>query len=474
MVPITGRIVNEKTGAPVYKAEIFILESDLKVKTSETGSFNFLANKQNLPDIITLFIARYEYESKSARIILAKQSKKRPTISIARYFSAPEVLNWPQLSISGNIIDEKGKPLKDVAIYASSTTGHTYSDGSGGFTLQVNQMRPGAQPTLWFCKRGFKSKQIGLHDFRKRNVIRLNKTTSLSKPFSISYRDADSDLLEAVHVVFDGTIRDSTGVLGSVVLSIEVGSIQTIRVSHRYYFKLGGVLRRVGGSKTLNLQKLQSELIVELNPDYKFVPASGFPAPSILECSNSLPQQDSLLIAELGRFRELRAEEVPLELFSNINKQEVGDEITDSVKGKRLESPVRDLPPIHISGPFPPELSTGFAKLANLSDDSLKAKNVSTRSAKTIRKALGSHNNAIQYCYKRALKKNPHLKGTLELRFILAPEGKIEHAEIIHSSLADLEMEQCILELVQRWRNFPPVDPGVGSLVYRIPYSFGM
>jgi hypothetical protein len=294
IVSITGRLINEKTQAPVYKAEVYILHTDLNVESSETGSFNFFVNRTSLADTIMLLIARYEYESKSIRLPLARTDEARPTISMVRYFRAPEVLDWPKLLVAGKVTDETGKALEDVAIYASGTTGYTYSDASGRFTLKVEQMRPNIQPGLWFCKKGYKTIQIGLQEFIKRNIIHLTQAPGMSQSLTVKYLNADAELLEAVYVVLDGKIQDSTGVLGTVTLGIEAGVRQSIRISQRYYFRTGEKLRHAGGSVNLDSGSLKPEMTFMLTRDRKFALAPEFQPSPIVEWKDSLPYQDSL------------------------------------------------------------------------------------------------------------------------------------------------------------------------------------
>jgi hypothetical protein len=475
IVSITGRLINEKTQAPVYKAEVYILHTDLNVESSETGSFNFFVNRTSLADTIMLLIARYEYESKSIRLPLARTDEARPTISMVRYFRAPEVLDWPKLLVAGKVTDETGKALEDVAIYASGTTGYTYSDASGRFTLKVEQMRPNIQPVLWFCKKGYKTIQIGLQEFIKRNIIHLTQAPGMSQSLTVKYLNADAELLEAVYVVLDGKIQDSTGVLGTVTLGIEAGVRQSIRISQRYYFRTGEKLRHAGGSVNLDSGSLKPEMTFMLTRDRKFALAPEFQPSPIVEWKDSLPYQDSLLIAQLGRFPDRQLEGLAVAQSKGPEPAGRTFEVTKYAWKDLIERPVIELPTIHISGyhlPIPP-IPLRHTEYAPLVSESSEIQEGKPRSAKALNRAIDEHNRSIQYCYKQALKKNPNLKGTLELRFILTPEGEIELVEIISSSLAESEMERCIIERIKHWRNFHPINPIHGNRTYRLRYVFG-
>lgn len=478
VIPIKGRVVNEKTSAPVYKAEIYILNTDLKVESSETGSFNFLAMKNSLSDTVTLFFTRYEYESKTVRLPLAHLSEGRPAISMVRYFHAPEVLNWPKLLVAGKVTDETGKGLEDVAIYASGTTGYTYTDDLGEFKLKVEQMRPNVKPSIWFCKKGYQTAQIGLLEFKKQKEVRLNKTRSESQSLTIKYQNADSELLESVYVVVDGTIQDNTGILGSVTVCIESGFNQEIRISHRYYHRKNNKLVRVGGSANLDPASLKPELTFLLTREPKFALASKYQTPSILVWTDFLHPQDSLLIAQFQPIPDPQIEGLPEAQSKSFIPESLIFEAGKNAKKELIVLPVIDLPDIHITVATPatlpiPPVPDRHEELAPLVSQSSEQQEDNSRSAVTLNRRIHEHNKVIQGCYKQSLKKIPDLKGILELRFILNSGGEIEDVEIISSTLAEPEMERCVLEKMKRWRFFQPIDPKYGNRSYRLKYNFG-
>lgn len=477
IVPITGRIFNEKTQAPVYKANVYILDTDLYVKTSERGSFNFLSDENSLCDTISLLIARYEYESKAIRIPLAELSQQRLTFSMARYFHTPEVLNYPNLAVSGKVTDETGNALNDVVIYASGTNGFSCTDGSGKFTLKIEQMRPDVQPALWFCKKGFKTKRIAVKEFRKKKIVRLTKTKGESHSVTIKYQNHERELLESVKVVMDGKIYDSTGILGTVTLGVEAGSISTIRISQQYNTSAEG-RRHAIGTFFLAVNSLPSELTLTLNRSYQFALAAEHQREAVFDWQNLLPYTDSLLIAHLEPIPDPELRGTVFIKFKSSGLENSIYESGEVMRTDRIEFPVIDLPEIQIivapSAALPtPETPPRNEKLAPLISDSFEFNQVNPRSAETMNKAIREHDRVIQDFYKQALKMNPNLKGSLELRIVLNSDGEIDHAEIISSTLAEPQMEQPIIEKIKQWRNFPPVDPDYGKRTYRLKYNFG-
>ena len=478
IVPVTGRLINETTQAPVYKVEVYILNTDLNVESSETGSFNFLANEKSLSDTITLLVARYEFESKTIRLSLAQLSKERPTISMVRYFRTPEVLNYPNLSVSGKVTDEAGNVLEDVAIYASGTTGYCYSDASGRFTLKVEQMRPNAQPLLWFCKEGYKTRQIELRQFNKRNRIRLTKTIGKSKSLTIKYQNTESELLESVNVVLGGKIYDRTGILGTVTLGIEADIAQSIRTSQAYGYISKGKRRQAVGSVSIYTNSLKSELTFVLTRNNRFILAPEFQNLAIVEGNDLLPFQDSLLITRLEPIPDPQLNGATFIKFKSSGLESDTYEAGEAIRTQRIELPVIDLPEIHITVapsailpiPATPDRNEQFARLVSESSEIYQG---NPRSAETMNKAVRKHDRFIHGCYKDALKKNPSLKGILELRFTLNSAGEIEQVVIISSTLAEPGMERSIIEKMKTWRNFQPIDPIYGKRTYKLKYNFG-
>lgn len=77
-----------------------------------------------------------------------------------------------------------------------------------------------------------------------------------------------------------------------------------------------------------------------------------------------------------------------------------------------------------------------------------------------IDERLKSVGPAIQACYERGLKGKPELHGTLGIRFVVAPDGKVAHIEADASDeLDDDATIQCILAEIKKLE-FPPPQGG--------------
>ncbi|NOY76607.1 MAG: AgmX/PglI C-terminal domain-containing protein [Calditrichaeota bacterium] len=95
------------------------------------------------------------------------------------------------------------------------------------------------------------------------------------------------------------------------------------------------------------------------------------------------------------------------------------------------------------------------------------------RSAQSVLAVINSHKAAIEYCYQRALRTNPNLKGKISVRFVIHPDGSVGKVTVIESTLNNSSVERCIVSKIRRWRDFGPVDPSKGDAVFRQDYIFG-
>ncbi len=95
------------------------------------------------------------------------------------------------------------------------------------------------------------------------------------------------------------------------------------------------------------------------------------------------------------------------------------------------------------------------------------------RSPEEVMKVVNSHASAIEYCYQRAIRKNPSLKGKVSVRFIIKANGSVGSIKILASTLGDLSVERCIKTKVKSWRDFGAIDPAKGDAVFRQDYIFG-
>ncbi|MGQ9559126.1 MAG: TonB family protein [Candidatus Oleimicrobiaceae bacterium] len=90
-----------------------------------------------------------------------------------------------------------------------------------------------------------------------------------------------------------------------------------------------------------------------------------------------------------------------------------------------------------------------------------------------VARVVNGHNDAIEYCYQKELRRNPALRGKLVVRFTINPQGKVSAVTIVSSTLNSPELENCILRRIQRWDDFGVVDASKGEATFRQVYTFG-
>lgn len=95
------------------------------------------------------------------------------------------------------------------------------------------------------------------------------------------------------------------------------------------------------------------------------------------------------------------------------------------------------------------------------------------RSPEDVMKVVNSHASAIEYCYQRALRKNPSLKGKVSIRFVIRANGSVGDIKVLASTLGDPSVERCIKTKIKSWRDFGAIDPANGDAVFRQDYIFG-
>lgn len=90
-------------------------------------------------------------------------------------------------------------------------------------------------------------------------------------------------------------------------------------------------------------------------------------------------------------------------------------------------------------------------------------------SREEVLRVVKRHQSEIRFCYESALQQHPELAGKVTARWVIAPTGDVEMAEIAESSLGEATAEACILQRIKRWR-FP--QPKGGEVVINFPWVF--
>jgi TonB family protein len=72
-------------------------------------------------------------------------------------------------------------------------------------------------------------------------------------------------------------------------------------------------------------------------------------------------------------------------------------------------------------------------------------------------------------CYQRELQRDPGLKGTVVVRFVIDRDGSVKHAHLRATSLGNPVVEECVVDEVNDTR-FP--RPSGGTVVVSYPFNF--
>ncbi len=87
-----------------------------------------------------------------------------------------------------------------------------------------------------------------------------------------------------------------------------------------------------------------------------------------------------------------------------------------------------------------------------------------------IRSAVRAHRGELRYCYEVRLSRRPSLEGRVLVKFSLGPDGHVQHASVVSSSVNDLELEACLVGRVRGWRF--PAPKGGAQAVVTYPFVF--
>ncbi|MBN1997487.1 AgmX/PglI C-terminal domain-containing protein [candidate division KSB1 bacterium] len=95
------------------------------------------------------------------------------------------------------------------------------------------------------------------------------------------------------------------------------------------------------------------------------------------------------------------------------------------------------------------------------------------RKPEDVQAIINKHRMVITDCYKRLLKSNPSLKGKVEVRFAINPEGQVSWAEMITTTIQNEHLINCMIARIKNWNDFGFSDPTAPDEVYRQVFTFG-
>lgn len=93
-----------------------------------------------------------------------------------------------------------------------------------------------------------------------------------------------------------------------------------------------------------------------------------------------------------------------------------------------------------------------------------------TMDKQVLRKVVQSHGAEIRACYAAQLKKHPALEGKVAVRFRISASGSVAFAEVAQSTVANVELESCIVGQLASWVFPAPI--GGGEVLVTYPFEF--
>lgn len=118
----------------------------------------------------------------------------------------------------------------------------------------------------------------------------------------------------------------------------------------------------------------------------------------------------------------------------------------------------------------------GRGRLSGRSKAKVKLKSTGTTvlgslSKETIRRIVRRHLNEIKFCYERELQKHPDLSGRVSIKFLIDGHGVVKSAVVANSTIANANVDQCIVGTVRRMTFPSPENNGVVIVTYPFALS---
>jgi hypothetical protein len=87
-----------------------------------------------------------------------------------------------------------------------------------------------------------------------------------------------------------------------------------------------------------------------------------------------------------------------------------------------------------------------------------------------VRRVLGRVQSQAKYCYEKELPRNPNLSGKITTAWVIGPTGGVLSTRIAETTMANANVEQCLLRVIKRLK-FPPCAGG-GTADVTYPWIF--
>lgn len=166
-------------------------------------------------------------------------------------------------------------------------------------------------------------------------------------------------------------------------------------------------------------------------------------------------------------------DKAPQETLPSINPGPERDvELTAPRPPQPDTSPAPDTQPPSNYGKETSSLSVNVRSRARLKPS--KPQVTGALDSRIIRKVLNQNKRALKTCYEREILKNPRLQGTVEYRWVIDGEGRVESVEPGSTTMegpgADA-VGACLAEVIQDMRYPAPKDGEKVTVVYPLVFT---
>lgn len=171
----------------------------------------------------------------------------------------------------------------------------------------------------------------------------------------------------------------------------------------------------------------------------------------------------------------------------NRDENPAGGRITTGSRGSRRSARALDVD--NLIGALQPQGSVEFEDinrvrdyetLSDLGGDMRPARPTTPEEKARLRRTpeqvmavVDAHRPAIIDCYKSLLRNYPNLKGKIEVRFAVDPDGRVSMAEVVSTTIPIERLTNCVLTRIRNWNDFGYGDPTEPDEVYRQVFTFG-
>lgn len=89
-----------------------------------------------------------------------------------------------------------------------------------------------------------------------------------------------------------------------------------------------------------------------------------------------------------------------------------------------------------------------------------------------IRGVVNRNRPGVRQCFREGMQRDPQLRGEVEVAFTIQGDGTVAYPAIVHSTVADREVERCVTTTVKGWK-FPIFVASGGDVDVRFPFTVG-